>query len=79
MSSVVLFLIGKKAREHIRLRHYSSAGKDFLVLLGSLEGEIASSHRRAFLLRCDDVATDTIHFRVGAKQSHLSTSKPTAQ
>ena len=77
--AVVLFLIGKKAREHIRLRHYSSAGKAFQALLGSLEGEIVSSHPRAFLLRCDDVATDTIHFRVGARQSHLSTSKPAAQ
>jgi len=65
-AAVVLFLIGKKAQELIKLRHYSSAGKEFQVLRGSLEGEIVPNHPRAFLLRCDDVATDTIHFRVGA-------------
>jgi hypothetical protein len=60
-------------------RRCSSAAKAFLVPHGSLEDEIVSKHSDVVLPECGAFVTDTLHFRVGARQSHLSALRPVAE
>lgn len=60
-------------------RRCSSAAKAFLVRHGSLEDEIVSKHSDVALPECGAVVTDTLHFRVGARQSHLSALRPVVE
>ena len=53
--------------------------KGLLVLLGWRKDEIVSSHSCAFVPESGAFATSTLHFRIGARQSHLSASKPVAE
>jgi hypothetical protein len=59
--------------------HFSSAAKAFLVPHGLLEDEIVSNHLNLLLPGCGAFVTDTLHFRVGARQFHLSASRPVAE
>ena len=55
--------------------HCSLVAKAFLTLLGSLEDGTVSHHSHAFLPDCGASVTGTVHFRIGARQSHLSASQ----
>jgi hypothetical protein len=60
-------------------RHFSSAAKAFLIPHGSLEDEIVSNHLNVLLPEYGAFVTDTLHFRVGARQFHLSALRPVAE
>lgn len=60
-------------------RRCSSAAKAFLVPHESLEDEIVSKHSDVVLLECGAFVTDTLHFRDGARQSHLPALRPVGE
>ena len=70
---------GKTLTPQTLSRHCSSAAKAFLVPHGSLEDEIVSNHSNVLLPECGAFVTDTLHFRVGARQSRLSALTPVAE